>query len=635
MSQAIDGLGSWLADVYLLSTILLVLAAFFLAFLKQPARRMAAARSTLAGLALIAVLAALPTWPRLGWRSPVPTEPSISASVPPGLETRDANGAGIPVVQEQAIQRGSRPAPEPEVAPAQVVTKPVSSQSRHENWSIPPWSWLALFGFLLGSASTLVWLILGAIQVARLRRMTRPPSGRLETILARLVQTEIKAPRLRISMRIDLPVAIGVSRPLIVFPARFAECEPEERLEAALAHEWAHIRNADLLWLAIGRLLLPIFFAHPLYWWLRRRIRLDQEVLADAAATGQSDRTAYAEVLLAWARQIPMPRRDGFASALALWEHPSQLRRRIAVLLDPEFRIESRCPRVWRLGAWGTALIIALLLSFETLHPARSRMEAPPTESPPLAVAADQVVFQGRVVDPEGKPCPGARIYFGYYWETHDDKPAALRATSGPDGRFRFSVEKALFDHIRNRGPEPWNEARLLAVAPGFGLGLSDSKEPDASHDVTLKLVLDEVPITGRLLDLEGRPVAGALVGVDWISASPSGSLNPWIEEARAGKEVSHVLERQHLPVEVFFGANRSPIPRVRTNQEGRFRIEGVGRERLAWLTVEGDAVRQAKAYVMTRAGDPVRARADENRPNPSFVTYYPAQFEMSVAPGA
>ena len=130
MSQAIDGLGSWLGDIYLLSTFLLVLAAFFVAFLKQPARRMSAARATLAGLALVAVLSALPRWPRLAWRSPVRSEASSGASVPPEVKTRGASGLAVPILREFEIQRGSRPTQEPQVALSAVVLRPEAATKR-------------------------------------------------------------------------------------------------------------------------------------------------------------------------------------------------------------------------------------------------------------------------------------------------------------------------------------------------------------------------------------------------------------------------------------------------------------------------------------------------------------------------
>jgi Zn-dependent protease with chaperone function len=48
-------------------------------------------------------------------------------------------------------------------------------------------------------------------------------------------------------------------------------------LGAVLAHECAHLRHGDLRTLALARLLLILFWPQPLYWWLRRIIRLDQE----------------------------------------------------------------------------------------------------------------------------------------------------------------------------------------------------------------------------------------------------------------------------------------------------------------------------------------------------------------------
>jgi hypothetical protein len=590
----------WLADVYVMSSLLLVLAIAAFAVLRQPARRMTVARAAALGLAVLAISSAIPGWPRQSWKSSGRPENEIAATRTPEFSTPIAGSPAVMPGRPQPLAEAVSP---PAPGPVQTVSLPENADRGREGAEpllpiveAPPaerpnWTALLLAGYVAGSLAAAAWLLVGAMQAALLCRRSREAPESLEALLRECLSKGDRTPRLRLSSRIAHPVAIG-------------------------------------------RLLLPIFFAHPFYWWLRRRIRLDQEVLADAAAAPQLDRTAYAEVLLAWARQAAMPPGDGFAASLALWEHPSQLRRRIAVLLDPELRVEPRCPRGWKLSAWGGALSSALLLSFATLHPFRGRTEAPLVANPQPAVAADQIMFQGRVVDPEGKPYPGARILFGYYYETADGTPAAPRATSGPDGRFRFSVDKAFFNHIQNRDVEPWNEARLLAVAPSFGLGLSDSKEPDASHDVTLRLVRDDVPITGRLLDLEGRPVEGAAVGVKSINAAPSGDLNLWFKEARAGKEVSYTLEQKHLPVELMLGENECPMPRVRTDRQGRFRIEGVGRERLVGLTIEGESVRQTKVNVMTRAGDPLRARGDDNRPNPSFVIYQPARFELSVAPG-
>ena len=60
--QFADSLALWLADYYLLSTVLLALALVGIAVLKQPAQRLAIAKATLVALALLAALCALPRW---------------------------------------------------------------------------------------------------------------------------------------------------------------------------------------------------------------------------------------------------------------------------------------------------------------------------------------------------------------------------------------------------------------------------------------------------------------------------------------------------------------------------------------------------------------------------------------------
>ena len=109
---------------------------------------------------------------------------------------------------------------------------------------------------------------------------------------------DMPVPRLLLSRHVPNAVAVGVLRPTIILPAALAENSSPPALRAVLAHEWAHIRNRDLWLLALGRCLLVVLFAHPLFWWLRRAIRGDQELLADAVAAGDN-RQDYAEDLLA------------------------------------------------------------------------------------------------------------------------------------------------------------------------------------------------------------------------------------------------------------------------------------------------------------------------------------------------
>ena len=315
--------------------------------------------------------------------------------------------------------------------------------------------------FACGGVANLLWLVLGATQAVRLRRTARSLTPRLEPILARVARQVECVPLVRLSTRIGLPVAIGVIRPMIVLPESFASTEPDDRLEAALAHEWAHIRNGDLRWLALFRWLNVLLFAHPLFWWLRRVVRADQEALADAAASSQlaHGRIAYAATLVGWARSAHRRQPGALASAaLALWERPSMLHHRVRLLLDPDCRVEPAAPARWKLGAACLGLIATLLLSTVTLRPGLAtaqEMKAPSTQghrrvvdSLALEAPGDSLDFGGRVLGPDGKPFAGARLHLAYFRKDRTPQ-ARVRATSDAQGRFRFVVAKREFDVSR------------------------------------------------------------------------------------------------------------------------------------------------------------------------------------------
>ncbi|MGP0063333.1 MAG: hypothetical protein ACLQGP_06980 [Isosphaeraceae bacterium] len=244
--------------------------------------------------------------------------------------------------------------------------------------------------------------------------------------------------------------------------------------------------------------------------------------------------------------------------------------------------------------------------------------------------ADDAIVFRGRVVDPDGHPFSGARMYLNYFnWSERDAAPP-LRATSGADGRFQFQVARSYFErpHL-----ERWNGARVVALADGFGPGCSDSDETDAGRELTVRLARDDVPIIGRLVDLEGRPVAGATVRVERVSGPTAGDLTPWIKAANAGEGTIYDLAYHYLKFEMAFA--NLPVPsRVTTGQDGRFTLRGIGRERVAELRVEGETIRTMEAAVLTRTDAPVKLPILNRRRDPWIKTYHPAdKLVLSATP--
>src|SRR5262249_9137127 len=135
------------------------------------------------------------------------------------------------------------------------------------------------------------------------------------------------------------------------------------------AHEAAHLANRDLRWVAQTRALLVALWAHPLFWLVRRRLRLDQEALADAAAADVTSRQAYAEQLVALARDVRGRPTMRLSSAVGLWEGRAQLRRRIAILLDERLTVLRNCSSRLKFAAVSMILAGAIAFSFFTLQP--------------------------------------------------------------------------------------------------------------------------------------------------------------------------------------------------------------------------------------------------------------------------
>src|SRR5690606_28651701 len=130
---------------------------------------------------------------------------------------------------------------------------------------------------------------------------------------------------LRLSDELTTAVALGLLRPMIVLPTSFAKRHGKASIRTALAHELAPVRNGDLWLVAALRVVMLLLWAHPGYWLVRRGVRLDQELLADAAAADVTSRDSYAAQLVGWARAMPAHRGPALAGAVGLWETRSQL----------------------------------------------------------------------------------------------------------------------------------------------------------------------------------------------------------------------------------------------------------------------------------------------------------------------
>jgi RNA polymerase sigma factor (sigma-70 family) len=265
--------------------------------------------------------------------------------------------------------------------------------------------------------------------------------------------------------------------------------------------------------------------------------------------------------------------------------------------------------------------------------------EKPGPHKPAQAVkAADRGVgpeeraeVRGRVLGPDGKPAAGARVS---YLQNRPSNalgaffPGTFAGAADGDGRFRLDVT------IRGRnGVRPFHPiGTLVAAAPGVGPAAIHVGAPEELKDFTLRLVKDDVPIDGRIIDLEGKPVAGVTVRPVYVRANLGGDLGPWFDAVRAGRDPPH---EAHLGIS--FTAAQAGLTRTAvTDADGRFRLTGAGRERVVALRLDGPAIESQFLNVMTRSGHRFRVGSEPRwRRDDGFDLIYPARFEYAVAPAA
>jgi RNA polymerase sigma factor (sigma-70 family) len=277
---------------------------------------------------------------------------------------------------------------------------------------------------------------------------------------------------------------------------------------------------------------------------------------------------------------------------------------------------------------------------------------AKPAADPAKEGKEEAIVIKGHVFDPNGKPVAGTTVRFGDT-EVESDK----------DGAYCVSLARPEGD----KGPFTRESRRwymVAATAPGYGPDFRPIGTADKEGTLDLQLVKDDVPIEGCILDLEGRPVAGATIRVARLSAASDDNLDVFLKAWKFGPAEA-MGNAPVLPTPIKVGPKNgpgkeiarpqwrtwsgawewSPVKPVTTGKDGKFRLTGLGRERLVELMVSGPTIQQVKVRVVTRKGIDVQdlSKPDaeylkQNGPflRPNFLPFpalYGSTFEHLVGP--
>ena len=291
-----------------------------------------------------------------------------------------------------------------------------------------PWGKVLAAACLIGAAGGLFRLLAGLWAVHLLRRRSRtvgePELGRMWADLLASMACRRRV-EVRESPDLTAPATAGWRSHVILLPEDWRSWDDDER-RAVLAHELAHICRDDYLTGVVARAAMALYFYHPLVHWLAARLRLQQELTADAlGARFAGGRTRYMRSLSRLAL-----RQDGRLPcwpARAFLPAKGTLIRRIAMLREETKALDRPWSRPCR--ALAASLLVAVGAGASLLHgPALADDPDGPTSS-----GTNYVL--GKMTD-EGTALESSRP-FDLSYVTDDDSQAVVAFR--PAAAFRHS----------------------------------------------------------------------------------------------------------------------------------------------------------------------------------------------------
>ncbi len=200
---------------------------------------------------------------------------------------------------------------------------------------------------------------------------------------------------------------------------------------------------------------------------------------------------------------------------------------------------------------------------------------------------------RGRILGPDGRPPASATIAVLY-------ADHSLTGLSTNDGEFQ--VPAARLDLVGGQArATPVKPVGVAAAANGLGFGWTDAAALTAKAEPTVRLV-EDLPIRGRLLDREGRPVASARVRVEEVRDYAGKDLKTVLRAltARGGGSVAastwRVRPEWDSAVPGGYAAGRATA----SGADGRFELTGLGRGRVVRLEITARSARPVTVTVLT-----------------------------------
>jgi len=315
-----------------------------------------------------------------------------------------------------------------------------------------------------------------------------------------------------------VPIVVGWLNPAIVLPEALAGAADRDLIDAVLLHELAHIKRGDFLWNVVRRFVQAFYWPHPLVRPLGRVLGAVREQACDdfcVHVLGGPD--GYHDSLVEVAAGLVRRPEPALGMAMAL---SSALARRIAWIHRTTGASDCTLPRPARLAVVVSMMSVAGLIGSVELARAEANPEQPSQE--PKAADINEKEKAAPDSKPEsqpktevpksieitvlakdtGKPLANASI------SAYVDRKMEFYRTDA-NGKARIDLTGRAFLDVMS-----FDVFVEDYVQQRFAYSKYESDKPPLPAQLQVNLWPGEETLGGKVVDEQGKPVAGAKVEI-------------------------------------------------------------------------------------------------------------------------
>jgi beta-lactamase regulating signal transducer with metallopeptidase domain/protocatechuate 3,4-dioxygenase beta subunit len=254
------------------------------------------------------------------------------------------------------------------------------------------------------------------------------------------------------------------------------------------------------------------------------------------------------------------------------------------------------------------------------------------------AKAKSDAGIRGRVIGADGKPVAGAKFYW-FRTGVHDIDPVKPRLIATGDDSGQFQFEPPSIGTKNEMAAWEYSE-HIVVRAPGHGFvytspaalrqQMTESKNllqalarvVGGAKAATIQLPAAGEPIRGRIVNMDGQPVAGVTVSIRWFAGQESARFWQSDVQADGGAQAELRARVNHLLAVIEPVQLQDVLPVAATNADGRFELRDIGPDTVVQLLIRGEGVQSTELVARNDSIEKVVLEPDRHSDDAKQTVY-------------